>query len=275
MNIRSQGKILITGGTSGLGLELVRRFHSKGYDVYTLGRVFKGSTPDGGRFHFIKTDFSGLIQLSKTIYDLLEGDLKFDIIINNAGILSPPDYNTTADGMELSFQVNFLSHLLIDELIINSKKDSEPLLVISVTSPVYKYTKPDYIIPVKESYSPFKAYAESKYYLLLLGEHFRRLYPEKNFTFISFNPGTFASGIYRMQNRYFHTLYRIAAPFMRSAGKVADMLIKIVENTDLQDGCLYKKFGTHGVKPLIDNEAAGEFMLSCWKIVSQASKQLP
>jgi len=33
------GKVLITGGTSGLGLELVKQFLRKGYSVVTKGRL--------------------------------------------------------------------------------------------------------------------------------------------------------------------------------------------------------------------------------------------
>lgn len=51
-------KILITGGTSGLGLELANCFLKKGYEVVTTGRIKKTISDSGKRFTSGKLPFA-------------------------------------------------------------------------------------------------------------------------------------------------------------------------------------------------------------------------
>lgn len=262
-NTGQNRKILITGGTSGLGRELAKLFLSAGCEVYVTGREQKGELLSNDRYHFIRSDFADLQQLSAALKDLIEKSVKFDIIINNAGILSPPDYTTTKDGFEYSFQVNFLSHLLLDEILIGKLTDSANLTIVSVTSPVYKIVNPDFKIPGRSNYRAFKTYAESKYYLLLIGEFFRKRHPGRKLEFVSFDPGTFGSGIYRMQKGYFRFLYRIAAPFMKSPQKVAKHLFTILESGNPGNGKICKRPGKPGINVPVNTEKAAEFLFFC------------
>jgi NAD(P)-dependent dehydrogenase (short-subunit alcohol dehydrogenase family) len=259
--------VLITGGTSGLGRELVKLFLSEGYEVFATGRMLKGDSYAEQRFHFIEADFSDLTQLSHALKNLADNKVKFDMIINNAGILSPPDYTVTKDGLEYTFQVNFLSHLLIDEFAISNLTDKDPLIFASVTSPVYKMAAPDYKIPGKKGYRPFKAYAASKYYLLLIGEFLKNKYPRKELKFICFDPGTFGSGIYRMQRGYFRFLYTIAAPFMKSPAKVASQLFNILESVTEENVKIFKRPGKPGINVPQGSEESDDFLLSCQEAV--------
>ena len=54
--------ILITGGTSGLGLELVRHFLEKGYFVFTTGRREIAVSGYEDRLSFYRADFCDLGQ---------------------------------------------------------------------------------------------------------------------------------------------------------------------------------------------------------------------
>lgn len=240
MNNNQTLRVLITGGTSGLGLEVVKQLLREDYIVCATGRDLRKGSIDSDRFFFVKTDFSVLSEIITTVNIITERIGTPDIIINNAGILSPPDFTLSNDGFELSFQVNLLSHLLLNELFIRQLASDKRLLIISVTSPVYRYVKPEYKLPANKNYSAFKVYAGSKYHILSLGQYLAEKYPEKKIDFIGFNPGTFRSGIYRMQKKYFHTLYRVAAPFMRSPERVAENLVDIIENENLKTAKIYR-----------------------------------
>lgn len=263
----SMKNILVTGGTSGLGLAVVRYFLAAGHNVWATGRDIKNINFNDDRFHFLEVDFSDLNQVSEVINNLNLLSLKFDIIINNAGILSPPSYTTTKNGLEYALQVNFLSHLLIDELIIKRISNSDVLTVVSVTSPVYKHVKPGFRIPDAVNYRSFISYAESKLYLLLIGEYLHNKYPQKNLKFIGFNPGVFGSGIYRMQKNWFQNMYRIAAPFMRSPGKVARNLIKILEQENLVYGNVYSKPAFSQNIRIKNSGEARKFMDECGYLI--------
>ena len=91
--------ILITGGTSGLGLELVHIFLKEGYNVVTTGRQQISINGFEDRFTLYNVDFSDLRQVALVTKNICR-DHSVSIIVNNAGILSPPEYTETIDGLE-------------------------------------------------------------------------------------------------------------------------------------------------------------------------------
>lgn len=245
-----------------MGLELAKLYHLKGYFVFVTGRDIKGYEKPMERFRFIKADFSDLGQLSQAIKKLTDESIQFDIIINNAGVLSPPAYTETNNCIEYSFQVNFLAHLLINELIIRNISGSGSITIISVTSPVYKIITPGFKMAGREEYRMFKNYALSKYYLLLIGPFLKAEFPDKNIKSFAFDPGTFGSGIYRMQKPWFRVLYTIATPFMKRPAKVARDLISIpVENSI--EGAVYKSRSKYKLLHLVDNPTSQQFLKEC------------
>jgi NAD(P)-dependent dehydrogenase (short-subunit alcohol dehydrogenase family) len=231
--------ILITGGTSGLGRELVTVFLKNGFTVVATGRQPMEMTGFEEDFRLFRVDFNDLKQTSDTVREITR-NFSFDIIINNAGILSPPHLILTKDGNEYTFQVNYLAHLLIDELIIKKRTDKKPLIICSITSPVYRLVKSrsDYFNS-PASYNPWKAYTYSKLFLALLGRDLPLKYPGQDLTCFGFDPGVFGSGIYRMQSRFFGILYWIAAPFMRRPSHIAKILYRILTETELTSGIVF------------------------------------
>jgi NAD(P)-dependent dehydrogenase (short-subunit alcohol dehydrogenase family) len=258
--------ILVTGGTSGLGLELVRLFLSDGCRVIATGRNPGRENYFKENYSFIKVDFGDLENVATIAGRLGEASGRIDLIINNAGVLSPPEFTLTDNGIEYSFQVNFLAHLLLDELIIRRITNSA-LTFVSVTSPVYKYVKPDFCLPGPGEYRSFKTYAESKFYLLLLGEYLLKKYAVRDLKFIGFDPGTFSSGIYRMQKNWFQKMYYIASPFMRRPVEVATTLAEILTQENIMDGAVYKRWNSFTF-PDINSDRAGEFLKECSNIIS-------
>jgi NAD(P)-dependent dehydrogenase (short-subunit alcohol dehydrogenase family) len=257
------GNILITGGTSGLGLELVRIFLNKGYYVVATGRQPIVMPGFEDKFRLFKVDFSNLKQCATTFRQICDL-FRFDLIINNAGILSPPEFTLTSDGYEYTFQVNFLAHLLLNEMIVSKQRDASPLKIAAVTSPAYRLAGAEMSSSQSKSgYKPLKAYSESKLFLALMCRHLALKYHDEKISFISFDPGTFSSGIYRMQGSIFRSLYRIAAPFMRKPSTVATSLSEILDENNLLNGALYnlKKRTTYLSEP--DSSVIETFWADC------------
>lgn len=259
--------VLITGGTSGLGFELAKYFLRKGFNVYATGRDGIHISGLSERVKFIKVDFSDPSDVRKSIQNLLNQGIRFDIVINNAGVLSPPGFTKCSNGIEYTFQVNFLSHLLINELIIKEPVNRSPLIIVSVTSPVYKLVDPDFKLPEPEGYRSFKTYSESKYYMLFIGEYLMDKYPEGNLKFIGFNPGTFSSHIYRLQKGWFRNLYRIAGPFMKSPAKVAAKLGGVLAGKELINGMVYRNDNSYLKLKSDDKKAMAAFFSKCSELM--------
>jgi len=259
--------VLITGGTSGLGLELVKYFLRKGFAVYATGREGKQISGLGESVRFVKVDFSEPADVIKNILSLLAQGIRFDIVINNAGVLSPPEFAICSNGIEFTYQVNFISHLLINDLIIKESDNSKPQIFVSVTSPVYKLVKPEFRLPEPEKYRSFKTYAESKYYMLLTGDYLMNKYHGKNLKFIGFNPGTFSSQIYRMQKRWFRNLYLVAGPFMKGPARVAAALGDVLTGTVILNGMIYKSRNSFTEIESYDKDDARNFIDECSAII--------
>jgi NAD(P)-dependent dehydrogenase (short-subunit alcohol dehydrogenase family) len=256
-------KVLITGGTSGLGLELVKLFLAGGAEVFATGRKMPQILSDNSGFHFIQVDFSDLKQVEAVISQVASSQPEFDLVINNAGVLSPHDFALSKDGFEYTFQVNVLAHLLLDDIIVRSMQEGNDLRIAFVTSPVYKYVKPLFIFPQKNNYNPFKTYCETKYNLLLVGSFLKLKYPDKDLKIIGLDPGIFSSGIYRMQKRWFHKMYSVGALFMRSSAKVAGELHRILNDGKFAETRVYFRSGKRSQPFPQMSEAAEKFMAAC------------
>jgi len=256
--------ILLTGGTSGLGLETAAILASEGAYVTALGRTLKGSFPESPNYRFLATDFSDLEEVRRTLY-LMKGEgIRFDIVINNAGVLTSPDYIVTSQGNEYSFQVNFLSHLLVNEFILREGMYNENPLVMVVTSPVYRLTGPGYVFPERAGFKAFRTYSETKYYLLLIGDFLRKRYPSSGLSFAAFDPGTFGSGICRMQHRWFRIMYAIGNVVLKSPAKVASRLCEVLERGEYGFNTVFSVHGHQRVFSPAEPGNADRFMEECF-----------
>jgi NAD(P)-dependent dehydrogenase (short-subunit alcohol dehydrogenase family) len=266
-SVSDNGKVLITGGTSGLGLQLAKYFLEKGYEVVATGRKNVTIPEYGDRFSLLMADFSDMRQTSEAVKKICRNQ-RFDIVINNAGVLSPPDFMLTDNGLEYTFQVNFLSHFLLDEIILKYAEPGQSLLIAATVSPVYRIAEKDLTIYTRASdYWPLKAYSNSKLYLALMCSYIPQKYPSRDLRCIGFDPGVFSSGIYRMQKEWFRILYRIASPFMKNPEKVAVRFGEVIEREDLIDGAIFKSGKGKGRLPVAENKAVNSFWKECNKII--------
>lgn len=228
--------VLITGGTSGLGKSIVKQLLIDDFEIVTIG---KRSTYHDPKIRFFSCDLAVLEEVQKVVNQFENEKLTFDILINNAGILSPPDYHLTQNGFELSYQVNFLSHVLLTRLLIQ-KKILTPELIVNVSSPIYNKGK-IYLDEQSEKsdHGIIQTYANTKLYMAL----FSQKLSDEGISSFSFNPGTFSSGIYRSQKKWFHRMYKLASPFMVSSEKVSNGLYQIIKNRNWSDGKMMDKQG--------------------------------
>jgi NAD(P)-dependent dehydrogenase (short-subunit alcohol dehydrogenase family) len=261
--------ILVTGGTSGLGLELVRILLKNGMNVIATGRQDVAITDPGDRFTLCRVDFSDLSETA-SVFRGLSKKYHFDAVVNNAGVLSPPVRTVTKDGLEYTFQVNFLAHLLLNEILLQELQEGEMLRIVSVTSPVYRIADMGWVSQAATSgYRPMKAYAGSKYCLAMMNEILAGRHETKSFHCSGFDPGTFSSGIYRMQNRWFRDLYQVAAPFMRAPEKVAASLAELVADREAQSGFIHDIRRRRKVLPEKENFDKKAFIGYCYGILDK------
>ena len=250
-------RILITGGSSGLGRSLVEEFMKSGSVVVAIGRNNLNTWQKYHYYDSYVSDFAVLENINKLVLNLEREQKSFDLLINNAGVLSSPNRETTTDGFEYSYQVNFLSHVLLTRLLLK-KGLLKNAIIVNVSSPIYRLGKLSDDINNKQKYRMFQVYANTKLYMAL----FTQRLAEEGLSSFSFNPGTFNSGIYRLQQKWFHSLYKFAGPFLTPSAKVAIALHEIILNDSWINGEMIDKSERLHYLNKYDNQTKQEFWVN-------------
>jgi NAD(P)-dependent dehydrogenase (short-subunit alcohol dehydrogenase family) len=136
--------IMVTGSTGGLGRATALAFAGPGTHIIVHGRnvergqaVVEQAEVAGSTARFVQADLGSLAQVRAAINTIKRDYDRLDLLINNAGIgrgqpNSPRE--ESADGHELRFQVNYLSHLLLSRELLPLLRAGAPSRVVSVSS---------------------------------------------------------------------------------------------------------------------------------------------
>src|SRR5262249_51477513 len=123
MNIENK-TVLVTGSTDGVGRLVARRLADQGARVLIHGRdrtrgeqlLDEIRAANRGSAAFLPADFSSLVEVRRLADTVRQDCDRLDILINNAGIGSggsAGQRETSQDGHELRFAVNYLSRFLL------------------------------------------------------------------------------------------------------------------------------------------------------------------
>ncbi|KAI0440505.1 putative short-chain dehydrogenase [Xylaria telfairii] len=210
------GKVtLITGSTSGIGVDTVRALHLTGADVYMQARDLKKAeavrddilkTSEGkGKLDIILMDLNSLQSIREGVRALLSKTRKLNILINNAGVRNTPE-GRTDDGFETQFGVNHLAHFLLFQLLqptlLASTTPSFNSRVINVTSGAHRGSKIDFDNPnLAGAYNPRLAYSQSKTANILMANQIERLYGPLGIHGLSVHPGCIITNLQRYDLR--------------------------------------------------------------------------
>ena len=158
--------VVVTGGSDGIGAAAARMLASRGDEVVVVGR-----SPDKTRAVAAETgaechvaDFTHLDQVRDLARELRARHSRVDVLLNNAGLIAGPQRTVTADGHELTFQVNHLAGFLLTVLL------REPLAAaqgrVITTSSRAGTARGARVVPgdldMAEGYDGLRAYQASK-----------------------------------------------------------------------------------------------------------------
>jgi len=159
--------VLVTGATDGLGKGLVRALARDGHTVLVHGRdrarAEALAAEVGARAVYV-ADLASLADVRRLGAEVLAGEPRLDVLVNNAGIgttVPTPDRDESADGIELRFAVNYLSHFLLTRLVLPLLVRSAPARIVNVSSAGQAAI--DFDDPmIERGYSGMRAYCQSK-----------------------------------------------------------------------------------------------------------------
>jgi len=113
-----------------------------------------------------KLDLASFKSIKSFAEEVINEEEKINILINNAGYLGP--YCKTKDGLDTTFQVNYLGPFLLTNLLLDKIKASGPSRIINVSSVQHKYGKINFDdLQGEKKHSRFTAYNQSKLALVM------------------------------------------------------------------------------------------------------------
>jgi len=198
LNLKGK-RVLVTGVSSGLGVETARSLAAHGAQVVGAARdlkkadaatdeVRKGAAAHGGSFEVVALDLASLKSVRACADGLLKKGDPFDVIIANAGVMATP-FGHTEDGFETQFGTNHLGHFVLVNRITPLLRTEGRL--INLASAGHRFANVDLDDPNFERtpYDPWVAYGRSKTANVLFAVAFDARHRDRGIRAAAVHPG--------------------------------------------------------------------------------------
>ncbi|SRR5581483_758260 len=165
--------IVITGATDGLGKGIAAELALSGGRLILHGRneekgqalVEELAPRATGELIWRRADFASLDEVRDLADELLDEE-RIDVLVNNAGIGTAGPREESADGYELTFQVNYLAPFLLTRQLLPLIERSAPARIVNVSSAGQAPIDFDDLM-LERSYDGAQAYTQSKLALVM------------------------------------------------------------------------------------------------------------
>ncbi|PRY27874.1 SDR family oxidoreductase [Pseudosporangium ferrugineum] len=169
---------VVTGANSGTGREAAARLAAAGAHVVLAVRTpAKG---DRARAEILDAHPRAAVEVRRldlgdlaSVREFAEGLTEpVDLLLNNAGVMTPPARHTTADGFELQFGTNFLGHFALTVRLLPRLLAADNPRVATMSSGAAHFARIRWDdLQWERGYSPQGAYGQSKLADLMLTLH--------------------------------------------------------------------------------------------------------
>jgi NAD(P)-dependent dehydrogenase (short-subunit alcohol dehydrogenase family) len=193
--------VLVTGATDGLGKLVATMLADEGASVLVHGRDRqKGEATlaeitfatGSASLEFYRADLSSLDEVRELAREVQARHGRLDVLINNAGVglFGGGERQTSRDGLELHFQVNYLAPFLLTRLLLPTLKASAPSRIVNVSSIGQAPLDFD-DVQLERSYSGVQGYCQSKLAQIMFTIDLAEELKGSGVTVTSLHPGTF------------------------------------------------------------------------------------
>lgn len=207
---------IITGPTSGIGLETARILALRGVHVVmavrntTAGHKIKQELIDKipkAKIDVMELDVSSLKSVNHFLTEFKSSGLPLNILIANAGMMAPP-FSLSEDKIELQFATNHIGHFhltngLLETMKNTAQKSGIQGRIVILSSELHKMSYKEGVrfdkINDEKSYNALQAYGQSKLANALHAKELARRLKEDgaNITVNSLHPGVIATNLAR------------------------------------------------------------------------------
>jgi NAD(P)-dependent dehydrogenase (short-subunit alcohol dehydrogenase family) len=178
-------KVVITGATGGLGYETALALAKAGADVLMTGRnAAKGkdalarvhAAVPGATVRYAHLDLADLASVEAFAGQLAGEWDAIDLLVNNAGVMTPPTRHETADGFELQFGTNYLGHFALTGRLLPMLRKGNKTRIVNLSSGAHRIQAAIHFddLQWRQRYRPWAAYAQSKLAMILFAFELQR-----------------------------------------------------------------------------------------------------
>lgn len=191
--------IIITGCSSGIGIETAHALFATGATLYLTARDLtkaKAALPGlitSDRVHLLELDLDSLESVRACASDFLSKSKTLNIFIANAGVMACP-VGRTKDGFELQMGTNHLAHFLLFNLLkptlLASATPEFNSRAIFLSSVAHRYAEPNFDnLFLEGAYNEWISYGQSKTASNWTANEIDRRYGAKGLRAFSVHPG--------------------------------------------------------------------------------------
>jgi NAD(P)-dependent dehydrogenase (short-subunit alcohol dehydrogenase family) len=186
---------VVTGANSGTGKEATKRLAAAGARVVMAVRtIAKGEAaraeilaahPDA-QLEVRRIDLADLASVRDFADGLIADGTPLDLLVNNAGVMTPPTRMTTADGFELQFGSNYLGPFALTMRLLPLLLAAAAPRVATMSSGMANMGRIHFDdLQWERRYSPVRSYAQSKLADLLMARQLATVATERGWHLIS------------------------------------------------------------------------------------------
>jgi retinol dehydrogenase 12 len=262
---------LITGATEGVGKATAIELARRGITVVMAARnPVKAEkvkweiarTTGNTDANYIVADLASLQQVRQLAETFKEQYPHLDILINNAGVVLPTR-TVTGDGYETTFQVNYLSHFLVTQLLLDELEQSEQGRIINLSSSVYTMGKLDTDnLQGEKRFSAMGAYSASKLFMLLFTIELSRRLRGTRITANAAHPGIVRTPMMRQVPGALKLVSYLALPFSIAPHEGAATSVYLASSDEVGDrsGQYFVRCKARDIRSKFNTETAREVL---------------
>ena len=202
---------VITGASTGIGIETARALAAAGAVVVLAGRnaekheraiaTLHEQVPGAALSH-VELDLTSLASARTAAAAISNTHAKVDLLVNNAGVMYTP-FERTADGFELQFGVDHLGHFVFTNHLLPALLAGAPARIVNLSSGGHAssdicWDDPNY---TTRTYDKFESYGQAKTANILFSVELDRRYSSQGVQSYAVHPGMIVTELSRYMTR--------------------------------------------------------------------------